>query len=148
MKRSAKVAIAAGASVLVVGTGVGVASAASFDDGGRTPSGSTSARPWHHGRQHRHGGAFRRMLHGQFTLAGRQHRVVDVQSGEVQAVTSRSVTVQSQDGYTHTYAVDGDSRVRMGRQPSSIGQVAKGDQVWVVAEHAGSTVLRLGVRDR
>lgn len=149
MKRSAKAAIVAGASVLVVGTGVGVASAATSGSGSPTPSSSASASPSQdHGRQHGRGGVLRRVVHGEFTLAGKQHRVVDVQRGEVRAVMGTSVTVESRDGYTRTYAVNGASRIRKDRKPSSIGQVAKGDRVWVVAAHTGSRVLRLGDRGR
>ncbi|HEX6446925.1 MAG TPA: hypothetical protein VF053_17660 [Streptosporangiales bacterium] len=147
MKRSGKIAIAAGASVLVLGAGVGVASAATSDSGSPAPSSSASAAPSHQDRQHsRRAGVLRRVEHGVFTLAGRRHRTVDVQRGEVQSVSATSVTVKSRDGYTHRYAVDAHSRVRKDRERSSIGRVAKGDRVWVVAEHSGSTVLRLGDR--
>lgn len=147
MKRSGKVTIAAGASVLVLGTGVGVASAATSGSGSPTPSSTASASPSKgQDRQHKRRGVLRRVVHGEFTLAGKKHRVVDVQRGQVQAVTSTSVTVQSRDGYTHTYVVNDDSRIRKDKKASSIGQVAKGDKVWVVAAHTGSTVLRLGDR--
>jgi hypothetical protein len=150
MKRSGKVAIAAGASVLVLGAGVGVASAATSGSGTPNPSSSASAgepqRQQQRDRQHDRRGVFRRVLHGEFTLAGPRHRVVDVQRGQVQSVSATSVTVKSRDGYTHTYAVNSDSRIRKDRNRSSIGQVAEGDRVWVVAAHTGSTVLRIGDR--
>ena len=149
MNRRGKAAIVAGASVLVLGAGVGVASAATGDSGSPSPSTTASAGPskGRHPRQG-HRGVLRRVEHGQLTLRGKEHRVVDVQRGEVRAVTSRSVTVKSRDGYTHTYAVNDDSRIRRNREQSSISQVAKGDEVWVVALHDGSTVLRMGDRAR
>lgn len=147
MKRSSKVAIAAGASVLVLGTGVGVASAATSGSGTPTPSSSVSASTSkQQDQQHRRGGVFRRVEHGELTLAGRRHLVVDVQRGQVQSVSATSVTVRSRDGYTHTYTVTADSRIRKDKVRTSIGKLAKGDRVWVVAAHTGSTVLRLGDR--
>lgn len=149
MKRKVTAAVATGASVLILGTGVGVAYASSSTGGSPTPSSSASASASQQvDRQHPRRGVLRRVLHGEVTLAGPRHRVVDVQRGEVRAVTSTSVTVRSRDGYTHTYTVGPESRIRKDRQRSSIDQVAKGDRVRVVAAHTGSTVLRLGDRGR
>jgi hypothetical protein len=55
-----------------------------------------------------------------------------VQRGSVTAVSPSAITVKSQDGYTHSYAVTQATRVRSGKARGSISAVHTGDQVFVV----------------
>lgn len=155
MMRKTKAAIAAGASVLIVGAGTGVAFAStSGDDAATSPSPSASPSDSHKGKAGKPGkqdgkkrkGMLQRVEHGTFTLSGKKHRVIAVQRGEVQDISSKSVTIRSKDGYKHTYSVTDDSKVRKSKEKSSIDKVADGDRVGVVAEH--DKILRINDRGK
>lgn len=51
------------------------------------------------------------------------------QSGEVTAVSDTSITAKSEDGYTKTYTIDGDT--------TKTGDIAKGDDVTIMADADG-----------
>jgi hypothetical protein len=86
-----------------------------------------------------------RLEHGQLTVRTRGgDRTLDVQHGAVTAVSPTSITVKSQDGYSHSYAVNKGTRVRSGKARGSIGDVHSGDQVFVV----GSAGDALRILDR
>ncbi|MBK1785021.1 hypothetical protein [Prauserella cavernicola] len=70
-------------------------------------------------------------LHGDFTVAGDDggYETQRVQKGEVTAIDDTSVTVESEDGYTRTYAIDEETE-----QPEETG---KGEVVTVLASVAG-----------
>jgi hypothetical protein len=77
-------------------------------------------------------GGLGRVLHGQFTTGNASnHHTVEVQIGKVTAVSSTSITVQSVDGYSHSYAVASSTMVDATRD--GIGSVKVGDQVQVLA---------------
>lgn len=89
-----------------------------------------------------------RALHGEVTLGGKKHRVVDFQRGTVSAVSSTSISVTSKDGFSATYVVDAKTVVRHAKQKAAIGDVTKGDKVRVVATKNGSTLTANRVADR
>jgi hypothetical protein len=72
--------------------------------------------------ERRHGPAVRRhlrrnTLHGEITVQGRDGvRTVVVQRGAVTAVDGRAVTVKSADGWTLTWTLGDDVRVRQDRK--------------------------------
>jgi hypothetical protein len=82
----------------------------------------------------------RRTLHGEFVVKGKDGKFVTVltQKGQVTTVDARSVTVRSEDGFSRTYAVDGDTRVRRERAKATIGDVKTGDRALVVADRSGT----------
>jgi hypothetical protein len=89
----------------------------------------------------------RRALHGEVTLAGKQHRVVAFQRGPIEAIEASSVTVRSEDGFTETYLIDDETKVRKGQGvdvPRS--DLKPGDRVYVVALEDGSTLTAKRVR--
>jgi hypothetical protein len=143
MTKRTKIALVAGTAVLaLVGIGGGVA----FASGGSTAATpgvtttaattSTTAHP------HKARGLLARTEHGELTL---HKQVVDVQRGQVTAVSPTSVTVRSKDGFSATYAVATTSKVRSKKQAATIGAVHDGDRVLVVAVHSGTahTLRRL-----
>ncbi len=65
--------------------------------------------------------------------------VVDLQRGQVTAVSPTSITVKSADGFTGTYVVDSTTKVSKTGQQSAIGNVANGDNVVIDAIHSGNT---------
>jgi hypothetical protein len=148
MVKRTKTALVTGAAVLALaGIGGGVAYAAT-DTGTSTPtlaastSPSTSPatpKPKAHPLRSR-------VEHGQLTVRVKTGtKVVDVQRGQVTAVTPTSVTVRSQDGFSATYAVNSTSKIHKNKQTAAISGVVVGDRVRLAATHAGSTdtVLRL-----
>ena len=90
----------------------------------------------------------RRALHGEVTLGGKKHRVVDFQRGAVSAVSASSITVRSTDGFSATYAVDATTKVRQAKEKTTIADVKSGDKVRVVATKNGSTLTATRVADR
>lgn len=77
-------------------------------------------------------------IHGEFVVPdqdGTGYRTVLTQSGEVTAVTATSITVRSEDDYTHTYVVSEDTSVNAGRD--GIGDVEVGHDVRLLAVREG-----------
>ncbi|MFQ6271026.1 hypothetical protein ACLLO4_31845 [Kutzneria viridogrisea] len=143
MTHRTKMALAAGVAVAgLLGMGGGVALAAG--------NGTQPAQGQAQGQGHKHGkaGLLARAEHGEVTLRGKQHRVVDVQRGKVDAVSATAISVTSEDGFKATYTVNGDTKVRKDRKASAIGSVATGDQVLVVATKSGTTLTATRVVDR
>lgn len=76
-------------------------------------------------------------LHGEFVVAaggGKFHTVV-VQRGEVTAVSASSIRLKSEDGFSRTYAVTGETRVKA--RGGGITSVVKGTWASVVALRQG-----------
>jgi hypothetical protein len=90
-----------------------------------------------------------RALHGEATLAGEQHRVIAFQRGEVQKISSKSVTVKSSDSFAETYALSDDTKVRKNGDKAKLSDINTSDRVLVVATKDGSTLnaRRVIVRD-
>lgn len=141
MKRSTTVAaVTLSALVLAGGVGVGIAAADPTPTPSASPSASASATPTTGARARQHRGLAARALHGEVTLAGKKHQVVDFQRGTVAEVSSTSVTVTSEDGFSATYAVSGDTRVRRLKEDARIDDVKTGDRVRVTAVKHGSVL--------
>jgi len=77
------------------------------------------------------------ILHSEVVLAkdGGGTQTVLVQKGAVTEVNGTSVTVKSADGYTKSYAVNGDTKVKADKD--EIGAVAANEEVLVVAPQSG-----------
>lgn len=143
LRKTKLVLISGVAAVAVAGAGIGVAEAADTPTPAPPPS-TTPSAPAHHTR---HPGMLSRVAHGQFTLNGKQHRIVDIQRGTVQSVNANSVTVRSSDGFTASYALDGNTKVRKNKQQSNTGQLAVNDRVTVLAGVNGSTATATHIAD-
>lgn len=89
-----------------------------------------------------------RALHGEFTTkkpdGGFQTHATQV--GEVTAVSSSSTTVKSEDGFTRTYTVNGDTKVRPATD-DGIGGIAEGETVHVMALVEGDKARAVAVVD-
>ena len=108
-----------------------------------TPSGGRGTLPfppWHGGFDHDHGPmgfgpglGGPGVLHGVFTTVapGGGYQTIATQDGTVTAVSSSSVTVKSDDGYSKTYAVDDNTLVHAGNQ--GISDVKTGNEVRITA---------------
>jgi hypothetical protein len=156
MKRT-KVALVAGTAVLAMaGVGGGIAFAA--DGSGTAAAPSTSAATPNTGssngtgtrtpKKDRHHGLVGRFEHGQLTVHGKSgDQVVDVQRGQVTAVSATSVTVRSKDGFTATYTIASTSKVMAKKQTSTIAGVHTGDRVGVAALKSGNTDTVRVLRD-
>jgi len=134
------------AATLGLGAVAGVALAAP----GTTPSPSPATK---HAGQHkgdRHGGLGhlgKRALHGEFVAKGKAggYVTVDGQRGAVTRVSSTQITLKSADGFTATYVITADTRVRKDGNAGKIGDVKVGDQALVLATKAGNTKTAKGV---
>jgi hypothetical protein len=79
-------------------------------------------------------------LHGEFTVQGKDGvRTVVVQRGAVTAVDGRAVTVKSADGWTLTWTLASDVRVRQDRTKADVAAVRTGAQVGVAGARDGDT---------
>lgn len=148
MKSRTAIITAGLAALALAGTaGVGIAAAdptpAPSTSTSAAPSAAPSAKP---AKEHR--SLIARSLHGEVTLAGGKHRVVDFQRGTVQKVSSTSITVLSKDGFTQTYVVDSGTKVRVHKQSSTIAAVKTQDRVRVVASTKGSALTAKRIGDR
>jgi hypothetical protein len=157
---SRRVALAVGgtAAAAVVGTaGVAMASAPSPSGppGSPAPSASATAAPdkpdrWggrdraghRHRPLHRLGAA----VHGEFVVKDRDGKFVTMVSvrGEVTAVGATSITIKADDGFTATFVINGDTRVR-GREVDRIADVKAGDQGGAVGVKSGNTITARAV---
>lgn len=140
MKRT-KVVIGTGIAVAVLGgTGAGVALADSS-----TPAPPPSQAPAHPHAKHR--GLASRVDHGEVTLTGKKHQVLDLQRGQVQSVSPTSVTVRSDDGFTATYTIDPNTKIKKDKQNATIDKIAQNDKVFVAATKDGSTLTAKRLND-
>ena len=121
------------AAILAVGLVAGLIISNLSLAGAQTPSASP-----HGERHHEFGHGFKHFgfgggIHGQFTVPAPNggYETILTQHGVVQSVSSSSITVKSEDGFTHTYSVNNDTLVAAGN--NGISDVAKGDTVHVLA---------------
>jgi hypothetical protein len=87
-------------------------------------------------------------LHGEFVVKqsdGSGYQTVATQVGKVTAVSSSSITLKSEDGYSRTYAVTADTLVNSTRD--GISAVKNGDQVRVFATVADEKATAVQVAD-
>ncbi len=144
-------AIAAGALAATALTGVAVATQAVADDETSTSENSVtddsdSAAEEAEGEGHRggkgpHGGPMGRdhgVLHGEMVVETEDgvYATKQVQRGEVTAVSSTSISVTSEDGFSATYAIDDATESSRDREAAA-AQV--GDTVHIVATVDGSS---------
>lgn len=86
-------------------------------------------------------------LHGQFVIgkSGGGYQTIDVQTGQVTAVSSTSITLKSSDGFTNTYVITSSTLVDA--QRDGIGSVKVGNQASVQATVSGSTATAVSLED-
>ncbi|HTS99547.1 MAG TPA: hypothetical protein VMI33_23295 [Streptosporangiaceae bacterium] len=92
------------------------------------------------------GGAFG-TLHGQLVVGkpGGGYQTVDVQNGQVTAVSTTSITLKSADGFTKSYAVT--STTLVDAQRDGIGSVKVGNQASVLATVSSGTATATNIAD-
>jgi len=73
--------------------------------------------------------------------------VVVFQRGIVEAVSAKSMTLRSEDGFIATYVLDSETRVRKQRQPATVSDIRATDKVRVLAAKDGSVLTAKLVRD-
>jgi hypothetical protein len=158
-RRIGVIAAWSAAAVLGVGAAGGAATVA-FADPTPSPSASGSAapktdRPDRPGQGERGlgrqglGFGFRgiggRGLHGEFVVKDADGKFVTrlSQQGEVTAVDSGSITLKSEDGFTKTYKINGDTKINRNHEDAKIADVKKGDNAAVVATKSGDDATAL-----
>jgi hypothetical protein len=99
------------------------------------------------GRGFRFSGGVGGALHGQFVVrkSSGGYQTVDVQNGQVTAVTTTSITLKSADGFTKSYVVASSTMVDA--QRDGIGSVKVGNQASVQATVSGSTATAISIQD-
>jgi hypothetical protein len=102
--------------------------------------------------RHRFGGGFGfgglfGALHGQLVVAkpGGGYQTVDVQTGQVTAVSTTSITLKSADGFAKSYVVTSSTLVDA--QRDGIASVKVGNQATTVATVSGSTATATSITD-
>jgi len=150
-RRSAVVAVWAGAGVLGAAVVTGVASAASTAP---APSGPSAGSPAPQGHQpakgHRSDGAGPgHLLHGQSVVQTRAGlRTVDVQRGDITAVDATSITIKSPDGFVGSYSVTAETKVRKDGATVAITTLKVGDKAGVRALEADGKKTARAVIER
>jgi hypothetical protein len=110
--------------------------------------GAAGPRFHHAGMRFGLGGGLFGVLHGQFVVAkpGGGDETVDVQNGQITAVSSTSITLKSSDGFTMSYVVASSTLVDA--QRDGIGSAKVGNQASVLATVSGSTATATSIMDR
>jgi hypothetical protein len=110
-------------------------------------TGPAAPRSRHFGPLFGLGGSLFGALHGEFVIgkSGGGYETVDVQNGQVTAVSTTSITLKSADGFTKSYAVT--SSTLLDAQRDGIGSVKVGNQASVQATVSGSTATAVSVED-
>lgn len=149
-KPSLLLASAVSALALAGVVGAGVASAdptgTAAPEPAASPSAAAGAKGDHARRPHR--GLTAKALHGEVTLAGKQHRLVQFQRGRVTTVEDSSVSVRSADGFVGTYRIESSTKIRVAHKKAALGDVEVGDRVRVFAAKDGSTLTATRLVDR
>ena len=63
------------------------------------------------------------------------------QKGLITAVSATSITLKSPGNYVQTYKIDGDTKVREKRQPSTVGDLKTGEMANIHAVKSGEDYL-------
>ena len=160
-RRSLVAGLATVAVLAAAATGVALASTTSTP----SPSGSASATPDQGGQKSAPGDGLRHRfemrgpgmlgglgglmgaLHGEFVVPkqGGGYQTLVVQHGKVSAVSSSTITVKSDDGFSATYAVSADALVNAAR--NGIGSIKKSDDVVVLAQQKSGNDAALQISD-
>ena len=91
--------------------------------------------------------AAERALHGQFTVERKgQPVLVDVQRGTVTSADPSSVTVQSKDGFSATYAITSTTKIRDNKAAAPAGDLTVGKKVGVLADDAAGHPTARAIR--
>ena len=108
---------------------------------------TADGRPGRAGRHGGPGGFGGPGIHGEFTVPDGNggYKTIASQVGEVVSVSSTSIELKSEDGFTKKYVVDENTLVNAGRD--GIANVKTGDKVAVQAQVDGSTAKAMHVRD-
>jgi hypothetical protein len=87
------------------------------------------------------------VLHGQYVVRrpGGGYQTIDVQNGQVTAVSSTSITLRSADGFTRSYVVSRSTAVAAGH--GGIASVKVGDQASVQAMVTGRSAIATSITD-
>jgi hypothetical protein len=87
------------------------------------------------------------VLHGQYVVRrpGGGYQTIDVQNGQVMAISSTSITLRSEDGYTRRYVIDRSTVIVAGH--GGITAVRVGDQASVEARVTGTSVVATSITD-
>ncbi len=87
-------------------------------------------------------------IHGSFVAPkqGGGYQTIHTQRGVVTAVSSTSITVKSEDGYTKKYVVTADTVVNA--QRDGIGSIKVDDEVMVIGVEDGDDVTAVQIMDR
>ena len=128
----------------VLGT-AGVAAATSSDSApapsaSATPSSSAAPSSDHPRAKRAKRALIGRGMHGEWVVKGKDGKPVTLETirGTVSAVSSSSVTVKAEDGFTATFATNADTKVR-GGGADSLGDVKAGAKAAVVGVKSGNT---------
>jgi hypothetical protein len=151
MRIAAKIIVAGVSTVaLAGGIGAGLAYADPTPTPTPTPTATASPKPSDKAKTRaeagKHRGLLAGALHGEVTLAGKEHRVVVFQRGPVEKVSGTELTVKSADGFSATYLIGAETKVRKNREAITPGDLHAGDRIYVVAARDGSTLKALRVR--
>ncbi|MDP9240363.1 MAG: DUF5666 domain-containing protein [Actinomycetota bacterium] len=125
------VGVIAGAAVAATGTDKAPSAAPSSATSTSGPGKGDPAKD-----DGRHKGLLaRRAVHGEFVVKGKDGKYVTTaaQRGAVTAVSPTSISVRSEDGFTATYAINADTRIRKAGEKAAISAVKVGDTVMVLA---------------
>ena len=128
----------------VLGT-AGVAAATSSDSApapsaSATPSSSAAPSSDHPRAKRAKRALIGRGMHGEWVVKGKDGKPVTLETirGTVSAVSSSSVTVKAEDGFTATFATNADTKVR-GGGADSLGDVKAGAKAAVIGVKSGTT---------
>jgi hypothetical protein len=90
------------------------------------------------------------VLHGEVVVGGQNGstRTVVVQTGTVKTKGTSTITVVSTDGYSLTWTLNGDTRVRTRWSQGAVKDIAQGDTVMVQGERSGTTTTAALVAER
>jgi hypothetical protein len=138
-----RTALITGAAVVALVVSGGVAYAVSSTPTSTSPAPTAPAKA-----KAKHRQLLGHVAHGEVTLNGKDHKVVDVQRGDVQSVSTTAISVKSDDGFTATYTVNNDTKIRKGGKQSAIGDVHTGDKVAVVATKANGATTATRVAEK
>ena len=93
----------------------------------------------------------RRALHGEFTVGkkdGSETHVAVVQRGEITKVdtNAKTLTMKSTDGFTRTYTVTDDTKIRSQGEEEKFTDLKAGERAMVIADQEGSTYVARAIR--
>jgi hypothetical protein len=137
--------------VLAAAVGAGALGVAAAAKPTASPTGSSAASTPTKPAKHPAKGLVRRVAHGEFVVRQKGgFATIVLQRGTITAVNATAITLKSVDGYTGSYAITANTKIRSQGKPETVAELKLGEVAMIRGVKLGATATAsriAGVRE-